>query len=52
MFVFQGNRVVAAREAVGICTIGSTLKNASLRDFIAYFAKSAAVAYGELDESD
>ena len=30
-------------------TCGSTLSNASSRNFIAYLAKSAAVAYGEVD---
>src|SRR5437764_8197351 len=37
------------RELVGIKTCGSTLSNACSRSLIAYLAKSAAVAYGEVD---
>jgi hypothetical protein len=32
--------------------MGATFKSPSLRNFIAYLAKSAAVAYGEFEESD
>src|SRR2546421_12040023 len=49
MFVFHGERCVVGRELVGTKTCGSTLSSACSRSFIAYLAKSAAVAYGELD---
>src|SRR5215471_6679937 len=49
MFVFHGKRCIAGRELVGTKTSGSTLSNACSRSFIAYLAKSAAVAYGEVD---
>src|SRR5438552_18577793 len=49
MFVFHGERCVVGRELVGMKTCGSTLSNACSRSFIAYLAKSAAVAYGEVD---
>src|SRR5215468_11541700 len=49
MFIFHGNRWTAGRELVGIRTCGSTFSNACSRSLIAYFAKSAAVAYGEVD---
>ncbi len=42
-------RVVAGREDVGTNTCGSTFKSACSRSFIAYLAKSAEVAYGEVD---
>jgi len=49
MFVFHGKRCVVGRELVGTKTCGSTLSSACSRSFIAYLAKSAAVAYGEVD---
>src|SRR5437762_8348282 len=49
MFIFHWKRCVVGRELVGMKTCGSTLSNACSRSFIAYFAKSAAVAYGEVD---
>src|SRR5689334_9854522 len=49
MFVFHGYRWTAGRELVGIKTCGSTLSRACSRSFIAYLAKSAAVAYGDVD---
>src|SRR5437868_10679525 len=49
MFVFHGERCVVGRELVGTKTCGSTLSSACSRSFIAYLAKSAAVAYGEVD---
>jgi hypothetical protein len=49
MFIFHGNRCVVERELVGTKTCGSTLSSACSRSFIAYLAKSAAVAYGEVD---
>src|SRR5438552_17118079 len=51
MLVFLAKRVVAGREDVGINTCGSTLSSACSRSFIAYLAKSAEVAYGEVDWS-
>ena len=51
MFVFHGRRCVIGRELVGIKTCGSTLSSACSRSFIAYLAKSAAVAYGDMDWS-
>jgi hypothetical protein len=50
MLVFHGNRVMLAREVVGIKTCGSTLRSACSRNFIAYFAKSAALSYGPIDD--
>src|SRR6266704_3155335 len=44
VFIFHGYRWTAGRELVGIRTCGSTLINACSRSFIAYLAKSAAVA--------
>src|SRR5947207_4601632 len=49
MFVFHGECCVVGRELVGTKTCGSTLSSACSRSFIAYLAKSAAVAYGEVD---
>src|SRR5436190_1211110 len=49
MFAFHAKRWIAGRELVGMNTCGSTLSNACSRSFIAYFAKSPAVAYGEVD---
>src|SRR5204862_6150574 len=49
MFIFHWKRCVVGRELVGTKTCGSTLSSACSRSFIAYFAKSAAVAYGEVD---
>jgi len=49
MVVFHAYRWIAGCELVGIKTCGSTLSNACSRNFIAYLAKSAAVAYGEVD---
>src|SRR2546427_128403 len=49
MLVFHGKRWIAGCELVGIKTCGSTLSNACSRSLIAYLAKSAAVAYGEVD---
>src|SRR5712692_408200 len=49
MFVFHGKRWIAGCELVGTKTCGSTLSSACSRSFIAYLAKSAAVAYGEVD---
>src|SRR6478672_11593263 len=44
IFIFHGYRWTAGRELVGIRTCGSTLINACSRSFIAYLAKSPAVA--------
>jgi hypothetical protein len=44
MFILHGYRWTAGRELVGIRTCGSALSKACSRSFIAYFAKSAAVA--------
>ena len=49
ILVFHGNRVMLAREVVGTNTCGSTLRSACSRNFIAYFAKSAALSYGPID---
>src|SRR5262249_54925942 len=49
MLECHGNRWIAGRELVGTKTCGSTLSSACSRSFIAYLAKSAAVAYGEVD---
>src|SRR5207249_337227 len=47
--LFPYTTLFRSRELVGIKTCGSTLSNACSRSFIAYLAKSAAVAYGEVD---
>ena len=47
MLVFQGKRVMLAREVVGTKTCGSTLSNACSRSFMAYLAKSALLSYGD-----
>src|SRR5438093_10638870 len=49
MFIFHWKRCVVGRELVGRKTCGSTLSSACSWSFIAYFAKSAAVAYGEVN---
>src|SRR5438552_12813506 len=51
MLLFHAKRVVAGREDVGTNTCGSTFKSACSRSCIAYLAKSAEVAYGEVDWS-
>src|SRR5207253_7970474 len=49
IFVFHGNRLIPVREVVGTNTCGSTFRSACSRNFIAYFAKSAALSYGPID---
>jgi hypothetical protein len=47
MFSFHG-----VCKCPGSFTIGWALKTAALRSFITYLVKSAAAAYGELEESN
>src|SRR5262249_2235257 len=47
MFSFHG-----VCKCPGSFTIGSAFKAAALHSFITYLVKSAAVAYGELEESN
>jgi hypothetical protein len=51
MFVFHWKLCVAGRELVGAKTCGSTFSNSCSRSFMAYFAKSAALEYGEVSLS-
>src|SRR5450432_3490598 len=47
MSVFHGKREEENREVVGTKTCGSTFSSACARNFIAYFAKSALLSYGD-----